>query len=73
MARNAPLDEWMVLADFNRSPARMRPALQQHIVAADLVSSRCVPRHRRGAVATAVAAADTLWARPPRADPRQPG
>ncbi|MFH8379023.1 endonuclease/exonuclease/phosphatase family protein [Streptomyces cyaneofuscatus] len=42
MARNAPLDEWMVLADFNSSPARMRPALQQHIVAAD------APTHQGG-------------------------
>ncbi|MFM9609644.1 GDSL-type esterase/lipase family protein [Streptomyces niveiscabiei] len=42
IARNAPLDEWMVLADFNNNPARMRPALQQHIVAAD------APTHQGG-------------------------
>jgi CVNH domain len=32
---NRPGEDWMVMADFNRSPSRMPVALQNHIVAAD--------------------------------------
>ena len=35
MARTHPGGNWMVLADFNRTPGQMPPNLQNHIVASD--------------------------------------